>query len=475
MAYSHFSTRVLSALILLSAFWLPAGKGALAQQPAPLTLRVALEMGVQNHPAILARQNYLRAAEALTRNARSEYLPNVILSAQQNYGTINGQYGPLGTSGPPGLASAGPAYAEQNWNAAFGAAYVIGVNWELFSFGRTRSRIALSQDQVGRDSADLEQTRFVHQVKIASAYLNLLIARQLVESGESNLERVRILSRSVKARTLSGLNPGVDSSLVNAEVSRAKLALIDFVNNEQNAAQQLAGLLNLSAAGALITDTLYFSKLPETALGEAGIEANPQLTFYEQRVLYARQLSEVTKRSMRPALSLFTVYQARASGFTNAYNAENLTGYSSRYQDGIGPTRYNYVAGASLTWNLLSPIKVRQQVNAQKFVAAGYRDEYDGLKLDLENQLILAGERIANSLESAREAPVQYQAASDAYVQKDVLYKNGLTTIVELQQALYALNRAEVDKRVANINVWHALLMKAAASGDLDLFINQVR
>ncbi|HEX8039719.1 MAG TPA: TolC family protein, partial [Chryseosolibacter sp.] len=128
-----------------------------------------------------------------------------------------------------------------------------------------------------------------------------------------------------------------------------------------------------------------------------------------------------------------------------------------------------------LTWNLLSLLKVRQQVNAQKFVAAGYRDEYDGLKLELENQLILAEERIANSLESAREAPVQHQAASDAYLQKNVLYKNGLTTIVELQQALYALNRAEVDKRVANINVWHALLMKAAASGDLDLFINQVR
>ncbi|HEX8039333.1 MAG TPA: TolC family protein, partial [Chryseosolibacter sp.] len=349
MTHSFFSPRVFSALILLSAFCLPEGKGAFAQQPAPLTLRVALEMGVQNHPAIRAKQNYLSSAEALTRNARAEYLPNVILSAQQNYGTINGQYGPLGAAGPPGLASAGPAYPEQNWNAAFGAAYILGVNWEFFSFGRTRSRIGLSREQVGRDSADLEQTRFVHQVKIASAYLNLLVARQLVESGESNLERVRILSRSVKARTLSGLNPGVDSALVNAEVSRAKLALIDFVNNAQNAEQQLAGLLNVSAADPLIPDTLYFSKLPDTDSGAPGLAGNPQLTFYEQRIRYARQLTEVTRRSMRPALSLFAVYQARASGFTNAYNAETLAGYSSRYQDGIDPTRYNYVAGVSLT------------------------------------------------------------------------------------------------------------------------------
>jgi hypothetical protein len=37
------------------------------------------------------------------------------------------------------------------------------------------------------------------------------------------------------------------------------------------------------------------------------------------------------------------------------------------------------------------------------------------------------------------------------------------------------LNRAELDKSVAYINVWQALLLKAAASGDFDLFINQAQ
>jgi len=56
-----------------------------------------------------------------------------------------------------------------------------------------------------------------------------------------------------------------------------------------------------------------------------------------------------------------------------------------------------------------------------------------------------------------------------------VLYKNGLTTIVDLQQAMYALNRAETDLGVAYVNIWQALLLKAAASGDFSLFINQTR
>ncbi len=44
--------------------------------------------------------------------------------------------------------------------------------------------------------------------------------------------------------------------------------------------------------------------------------------------------------------------------------------------------------------------------------------------------------------------------------------------MVELQQAMYVLNRAEIDKSVAYANVWLALLLKSAASGDFNLFIN---
>ena len=67
------------------------------------------------------------------------------------------------------------------------------------------------------------------------------------------------------------------------------------------------------------------------------------------------------------------------------------------------------------------------------------------------------------------------KAASDAYVQRSVLYKNGLTNIVDVTQALYVLNRAETDRDIANNNVWQALLLKAAASGDFGYFENEIR
>jgi outer membrane protein TolC len=178
---------------------------------------------------------------------------------------------------------------------------------------------------------------------------------------------------------------------------------------------------------------------------------------------------------MLPSLSFFGIYQARGSGFENNYTPETPERYSHSYADGINPSRYNYVTGLSLTWNLISPLKTRQQVNAQRFTTEAFKNEYELLTTQLGNQLILSDQRIGNSLQSAHEAPIQYQAASDAYLQKSVLYKNGLTTIVDLQQAMYTLNRAETDRSVAYINVWQALLLKAAAAGDFDLFYNQAQ
>ena len=62
--------------------------------------------------------------------------------------------------------------------------------------------------------------------------------------------------------------------------------------------------------------------------------------------------------------------------------------------------------------------------------------------------------------------------SADAFRQKYALYQNGLANIVDFTQALYVLNRAEVDSYITSNNVWQALLYKAAATGDFGIFIN---
>jgi outer membrane protein TolC len=91
----------------------------------------------------------------------------------------------------------------------------------------------------------------------------------------------------------------------------------------------------------------------------------------------------------------------------------------------------------------------------------------------LHAQLALSETKIRNAMANYTEAPQQVKAATEAYLQKSTLYKNGLTTLVDLTTAIFALNRAETDRDIAYTNVWQALLIKSAAMGDYNIFINE--
>ena len=449
-------------------------------QQEKLNLTDAITLGLRNYQTIQAKRNYYNASTALLQNTKNEYLPNLVASIQQDYGTVNSQFGPLGAVGIAGaggglaVASAGPPYNTQSWNAAFGALYLATANWEFFTFGRVRSKIKMSGSQVLRDSADLTQEQFIHSVRISSAYLNLLVAQRLIQVAQSNLDRTFSIQKTVSARARTGLNAGVDSSQANADASRAKLVLIEARNNEQQTRNLLAQYLKVPP-DPFVLDTTYFSEIPLEFKTTNDLANNPQIRYYKSRLDLSDQTASFLKKSIRPGFNLFSVLQTRASGFNYNYFPGAPGSYSQSYGDGVNPTRSNYLIGFSLSWNVVSIPKIRQQVNAQRFVSAAYQNEYDLISTQLQDQLILADQRIENSLQSVKEVPIQLKAASDAFHQKSVLYKNGLANIVELQQALYSLNRAEADVIVAYITLWQSLLQKAAASGDFSLFINQAK
>ena len=444
------------------------------QQEKHLLLSEALVTGINNYQSIQAKRNYLNASSAVVQNVKDQYLPNVIASVQQSYGTVNGQYGPFFATEGLGIASSGPVTKSQRWDAGFGSLYLVNANWEFFTFGRVKKGILLANSAVKKDSADLQQEEFIQSVKISGAYLTLLAAQRFTYNSEANLSRAIAVQQAVLARTRSGLIAGVDSSIANAELSRAKLSLIDARNNEQQASNQLRQLLNV-VIDSFHLDTTFFTKIPMEYKTETSVEQNPQAKFYQTRIEQSDVTTAYLKKSILPGINLYGVFQTRGSGFGEEYNALNNFKYSSDFWSGITPARYNYITGISLSWNIISPIKVRDKVKAQQFVTEAYKNEYDQVTTELKNQLLLADERIENSLQAIHEVPAQYKASADAYQQKSVLYKNGLTDIVDLQLALYALNRAQTDVSVANINVWQALLIKAAASGDFELFRKQVQ
>lgn len=439
-----------------------------------LSLQEAEDAALKNFNIIKAKSNYAHASQAVIAQTKREALPNLVISAQQDYGTINGQNGPLFGFGGYGVASSGPSLPAQNWNAAFGALYLANINWEFFAFGRVKERVKTAESVFERDNLDLRQEQFRHQVKVAAAYLNLLAAQRITRSLQNNLDRADTFRLVVTTRAVNGLIAGVDSSLANAEFSAAKIALLRAQDAEQQKASELAVIMGTPDKLDFLLDTLFITKIPAVIGDSVSVPQNhPVLAYYGSRINVSDQQRKYIRTLQFPAFSIFSVYQTRGSGFRPDY-ATDQTAYHPQYLEGIKPVRSNYLVGIGVTWNITTPLRVHQQLTAQKFISEALRNEYEQVVQQLTAQQILAETKLKNAVSAYLEAPVQVKAAADAYLQKSVLYKNGLTTIVDVTQALYALSRAETDRDIAYNNVWQALLLKAAAVGDFGLFMNEL-
>ena len=437
-----------------------------------LTLKNAIAIGIENYGTIKAKAQYAAASTLSVEQAKRENLPNINFGAQQVYGTVNGQNGPLYGFSGLGVASAGPVFSQQNNNAAFGALYLTNINWDFYAFGKAREKVKSAQAIAIRDTKDWQQEIFQHKIKLTAAYLNLLAAKQITHSYENNLERADTFRRVVIIRAMNGLIAGVDSSQANAEYSAAKILLIKAKDFEEEQSAQLTQLLGVSAQHYIL-DSFFVSRIPAILQDTIVVDKHPLLQYYQSRINVSDEQSRYYKTAYYPAFTVVGVLQGRGSGFNSDY-ATNPSDFTKNYWTGISPTRTNYLLGVGFTWNITQPYRVSQQVKAQNIISKGLQEEYGLISEQIKTQLQLSESKIKNALANYREAPVQVKAATDAYVQKSVLYQNGLTNLIDVTQALYTLTRAETDRDIANNNVWQALLLKAAAAGDFSLFESQL-
>jgi outer membrane protein TolC len=452
---------------------------AVMGQARPLTLQEAIQTGLKNYQSIKAKENYAKAATENISVVKREYLPDLNLSAQNSYGTVNGENGPMWGYKGWTTGASGPALPSQNWNAAFGGLYLANISWDVVTFGRQHAKVWAAKEQLNTNRADLDQETFEQQVRIAGAYLNLLAAQRLRGSMESNLKRAQDLQHIIVSRALNGLTAGVDSSIANAEVSKAKLTLVDAVNYENAQGNKLSEMMDIPPQDFSL-DTTFVTKIPNqlletvTAQDSVSLKEQPLLKLFGSRVTLSEANQQLLSKNAMPRLSFMGVMQTRGSGFDYDYGAANLSHYSQGYWSGVKPQVSNYLVGLNLSWTVTDLWRTHSQVARQHYTTEALKNEYNQTYNRLQHQLQLSEQQIDNAVKKYREAPVGLKAASDAFLQKSTLYENGLSNIADLAQALYNINRAETDRDIAYNGVWQAILYKSATVGDLQLFLSQL-
>ena len=271
--------------------------------------------------------------------------------------------------------------------------------------------------------------------------------------------------------------PGVDSSMAGAEVSRAKITLNQIMEQVKTQNNKLTEFMGVEPQD-FIADSTFLQTIPSSMIMNVATfnptDEHPAKKYMQSRFNTSEQKQKAAHAQFWPSITALGVYQARGSGINPDY-ATDLSSYSNSYSDGIDPSRQNYLLGLGIVWNLTDITEASKRFSSQKLISDGLKEENQRLNIEIENLNDAANARMKYALNNYEEAPKQVNAAQAAYRQRFALYENGLTTLTDVTTALYALNRAETDRDIAYTNLWQALLMKASATGDINLFLNEFK
>ena len=135
----------------------------------------------------------------------------------------------------------------------------------------------------------------------------------------------------------------------------------------------------------------------------------------------------------------------------------------------------NWAAGLSVTFPAfdLFTVNAQKRVELQNELAETAR--YDQTIQALKGQYARAQALVDGAVRIAQETPSQLKAAQEAERLTVERYKYGLATVTEVADAQRLLAQAEIDDRVARLNVWRTLLFAAKIQGDPKPFLQRVR
>jgi outer membrane protein TolC len=460
MADSCKSTAgVLAGFILVLATACPI----LAQKNPVYSLGALVDSARRHLPLLLEKQALVESARAGITEAKDAFLPQLNVVEELSVGSANDLTGPF--LPVPGVVHSisGSINAASNYQAVTGNMASLYGQYDLVTFGLKDARVANARAYAGMTQADLAKERYLVSWDISRLYFNILSHRYQLAVDQEDVRRYDSMYTISTALTRSGVNPGVDSSLARAGLSRTRVRYNEALGELNRLQDQLAYLTGISNPGiAMDTSTV----VPALALPEEN--GNPLLDYFaKQKAQYDAQ-EQLARKSYLPRVVLGGGGWARGSSiqYSNVYESPG---------EGLGYQRLNYLAGVGVTYDLFNGVHRRDRLNVitQQVQAADYAMQQQ--QLSLHNQQVQADESIRTARANLGELPVQLQAATDAYQTKLAQYKAGIINLVEVLTAAFELTQAQTGY-IQTLNEWYtASLDKAAATGNLDSFIQTIK
>ncbi|MFP5039974.1 TolC family protein [Parasediminibacterium sp. JCM 36343] len=420
-------------------------------------------------PLLQQKTAIIGATKAQVTDTKHSFLPQLRVAEQLNIGSDNslgGGYFPLGIV----PSTSGGIRADNSFQPATGNVAVLYGEYDLATFGLKKAQVDNAIAYTGLANADLQKEKYLLSLNIARLYLNIQKSLYRLKADEQNVDRYQSIYTVIQALTLSGIKAGADSSLAKAELSKTRIGYNQTLGLINQQKQQLAYLTGIPAAN-LMFDTLV-NKTVNTNLAINFLAmdtlGNPLIDFYAKRNAIYNANERVIRKSYLPKILLAGSTWGRGSSIQ----------YNDQYkglQEGLGYQRFNYMVGVAVTYNLFDELHKKDKLAINHFQQQAGDYELQQQKLALASASLQADNALQTTEANLREIPVQLASAEATYQQKVAQYKAGLISLIDLTNASFVLYRSQTDYIETRSDWYLAQLDKAAATGNLNQFIQTIK
>jgi outer membrane protein len=401
-------------------------------QPEAVTLdlRDAHEMALRNHPRISFAELSALASQEVTKEARAGYFPqvsaNVVAVGTADHNTRLAAIGALNN----------PSIFDRN-------AEGLQISQLLTDFGRTVNLTESARLRAKAQENNAQATREQILLEVDRAFYAALQAQAVTRVAEKTVSAREGFLEQVTALASNKLRSDLDVSFARVNVEDAQLLLSRTRNDSQAAYAQLANLMGTREPK---TYRLIEQPMPPplstnaTELVEEGLQSRPDVL----RLRNDQQASLKLARAERAAR--FPVIAAIGSaGVVPIHDPELPDSYAA--------------AGLTMTLPLFAGgfYSARQKEAELRAQAAA-----ESLR-ELENNVIrdvrIAWLNAQNAFDRLRITSQLLRNAQESYALAQARYQNGLSSIVELNQA--ELN--QVSAQISYANTQYEYLLRRSA------------
>ncbi len=377
-----------------------------------MTLDKCIELALGNNPQINAAFHDILASDSRIKQVWSNYFPQV--SWQTGYTRIR----QLQLSDALGK------------NLTFNY-FILGqvtLQQMLYDFGVTQNQATIKRLDYEAYKTTLGATinDVIYQTK--DAYYNLLFAFENKRVAEDTVKKFEMFYNQAKAFYEIGMNPKVDVTIAEVNLSNAKLQLIQADNAVNLAVARLNNVMGVPFIDKYnVQERLKYQPVDVTFNQSIEIarDARPELKLAELKVESANQTLKLVKKSYFPTLSIEGQLQIGGKSWTSNYGY-NLGGYLNfptvngmLIKNEIQEARYLYdkeIANAKNTQNQIyleiqnAYLMLEEKKNQMPVAMLGVKQAKENYELSYGRYRV--GE--ANPTE-LKDAQINYQQAQLSY------------------------------------------------------------